>query len=100
MDGEDEDENDGEEHGEENTASTEKSGLADVMAKILRKQAPVNKPVILSKGLTDKELRLKRKIKESEQADDLLQKKKPREDESSDDDHNPFLSKEERLKVK
>lgn len=40
-------------------------GLADAMAKILRKNVPQHKQVILAKGTTDRELQ-KRKRKEEE----------------------------------
>ncbi|XP_050406439.1 RRP15-like protein [Patella vulgata] len=52
-----------------------KSGMADAMARILGKQVPSKKNVILAKGMTDKQIERKRKLKEGGEKDEVDKKK-------------------------
>ena len=90
-DGDDEDEM---EDTNGDTSKDEKSGLANVMAKILAKQTVKDKPIILSKALSDNQLNLKRKLKEAQEASQEGKKRK-----DSDDEEDPAKLKENVLKV-
>lgn len=82
--------------GADNSGSTEentKSGIADVMAKILGKAVPKNKNPVLARGQTDREIQRKKRMraKESGQAGKKSKKSKGGDDSSdwtdaSDDD--------------
>ncbi|XP_060552260.1 RRP15-like protein [Ruditapes philippinarum] len=74
--------------------SSGKTGLADVLAKILHKNVPSHKQVILSKGKTDKEIRKRKLEREEEEADNKSAKLKTESKETQ-----LQLAKEERAKL-
>ena len=92
----------------ENTSTTEentKSGIADVMAKILGKTIPKNKNPVLAKGQTDREIQRRKRVRDKETGKVGKKSKKSKDgDESSDwtdasDDDSPESQKKAQLKM-
>ena len=92
----------------ENTSTTEentKSGIADVMAKILGKTVPKNKNPVLAKGQTDREIQRRKRMRDKETGKVGKKSKKSKDgDESSDwtdasDDDSPESRKKAQLKM-
>lgn len=87
---------------EKDEGAAGKSGLADVMAKILNKKAPEKKSAVLAKAMTDRQIIIKRKQKKAEETEEsktATSVKKSYDSDSSDDEYDPHLTKEQRLKV-
>ncbi|XP_053377271.1 RRP15-like protein [Mercenaria mercenaria] len=71
-----------------------KTGLADVLAKILHKNVPSHKQVILSKGKTDKEIQKRKLEREEEDTENKSAKLKTESTEKE-----PQIAREEKVKL-
>ncbi|XP_011416606.3 RRP15-like protein [Magallana gigas] len=79
------------------THTDSKAGLADAMAKILKKQIPAHQQIILAKGTTDKELAKKRQnIDEDSRETQVSQQKKRLWEEMGRTKPNPLEKERER----
>ena len=74
--------------GTENTGTTEgnmKSGIADVMAKILGKTIPKNKNPVLARGQTDREIQRRKRSRNKESGNVGKKSKKSKDGDDSSD---------------